>query len=49
MIALLATGVAVQTVGTAGSIPPVERSGTVLVLAGAVGYGYLLVGAFAAR
>ncbi len=48
-IGLLAAAAAMQAVGLALSTPPIERVGAVVGLAGATGYGYLLVAAFATR
>jgi hypothetical protein len=48
-MALLAVGVAVQAVGVALVAEAVETVGVGLALAGALGYAYLLAGAFATR
>ncbi|WP_440990671.1 hypothetical protein [Haloarchaeobius baliensis] len=48
-MALLAVGVAVQAVGTALLAETVTALGAVLALGGALGYAYLLAGAFATR
>jgi hypothetical protein len=48
-MALLAVGVAVQAAGLGLAVPAVETGGAVLALAGALGYAYLLAGAFATR
>ncbi|WP_227133018.1 hypothetical protein [Halorubellus salinus] len=48
-VTALASGVALQAVGTAGGLNSVETAGALVGLAGALGYGYLLAGAFATR
>ncbi|MFD1644407.1 hypothetical protein [Haloarchaeobius litoreus] len=48
-MALLAAGVAVQTAGAVLLAETVATAGVVLALAGALGYAYLLAGAFATR
>lgn len=49
VVAALTAGVAVQAAGLAATEGILERAGVVLVLAGTLGYGYLLGGAFATR
>lgn len=49
VVGLLAGSVALSTVALGASIPVLERIGAALGLAGALGYAYLLGGAFATR
>ncbi|WP_323675956.1 hypothetical protein [Halorubellus sp. PRR65] len=49
VVGALAAGVALQAIGAGGGLDGIETLGALVGLAGALGYGYLLAGAFATR